>query len=180
MHVNVPPRPVDFIRGKCPGPVTLYVGWRKKLLGLALSLGFTLFFVYILILATGFVSGWYDTMMSWISLGIFSAMALRAVILLLVPGAASLTLDVDGFEVCGVFLCRRTSWHDARDFRVEKTGRNRHLTVMYDVITHGGPKTTKLLPDNYALSADDLAWLMQQWREEALRWHELPQNALRH
>ena len=171
-------RPVDAIRGKCPGPVTLYVGVRKKLLGLALSLGFAVFCGYILV--TGFVSGWYDTMMAWISVVFFGALAVRALILLLAPRAACLTLDADGFEVCGVFLCRRTAWRDAAGFRVEKSGADKHPTVMYDVRDADAPKTTKALPDNYALDADDLAWLMEQWRREALALQSLPHNALRH
>ena len=178
MNVNVPPRPVDFIRGKCPGPVTLTPSRGKKLAALILSLGFAAFCGYILHIR--FVFNWYDMMMAWISLAFFSALAVRALILLLLPRAACLTLDVDGFEVCGVFLCRRTAWQDASGFRVEKTGRDNHPTVTYDVLTPGTPKATNMLPDNYALSADDLAWLMEQWRHEALACQSLPQNALRH
>jgi hypothetical protein len=163
---NMRMREVDAILGKFPGPVTLYVSWRKKLLGLALSLGFAGFCAYILV--TGFVSGWYDTMMAWISVAFFGALAVRALILLLVPSGASLTLDADGFEVCGVFLYRRTAWRDVRGVRVEKSGDDTHLTVMYDVLSAGAPKVAKALPANYGLSRDDLAWLMGEWRQRAL------------
>lgn len=162
-------REVDAILGKFPGPVTLYVGWRMKLLGLALSLGFTVFLVYILILATGFVSGWYDTMMSWISLVFFGALAIRAMILLLVPGAASLTLDADGFQINSIFWYVRTSWRDVRGFRVEtRYFRGKFQLIMYDALSPSAPKVTKTLPNNYGLSKDDLAWLMEQWRQHAL------------
>lgn len=163
MNVNVPPRPVDHIRGKCPGPVTLHVSLRKRLLALVLSLGGTALFAYIWIVDPGPQYRWYDWFMLPFTVFLFGAFTIRALILLLAPRAACLTLDVYGFEVCGVFLCRRTAWQDASGFRVENTGRDRHPTVTYDVATPGAPKTTKALPDNYALSADDLAWLMEQW-----------------
>lgn len=162
-------READTILASFPGPVTLYVGRRRKFLGLALSLGFAAFCA--LLLVSDFHPQYrrYDTVMEWVGLVFFGACAIRAAILLLVPSAACLTLDADGFEISSIFWHVRLSWRDVRGFRVEKSRAHGNASmVMYEVLTAGAPKITKALPNNYGLPKNDLAWLMEQWRQRAL------------
>jgi hypothetical protein len=179
MTANIPPRPVDLIRAQCPGPVTLHVPLRKRLVALVLALCATALMAYVWLVDTGPQYRSYDWFMLPFTVVVFLAVTIRAAILMLAPRAACLTLDVDGFEVCGVFICRRTSWREARDFHVEKAGRDGHPIVMYDVVTDDGTKMPKLLPETYGLSEEDLAWLLEQWQRDALAHQNLPQNALR-
>lgn len=46
-------------------------------------------------------------------------LAWRAVIVLLVPACASLTLDGDGFEIGQLFGRKRSAWRDVSEFLVE-------------------------------------------------------------
>ena len=120
MEANVAPRPVDLIRGLCPGPFTLHVSLRKRLVALVLALCATALLAYVWLIDAGPQYRSYDWFMLPFTVAVFVAVTIRAVILMLAPRAACLTLDVHGFEVCGVLLCHRTLWRDARDFHVRR------------------------------------------------------------
>ena len=118
-------RQVDVILAKFPGPVTLYVSRRRRLVGLAFSLAVTAIFAWIWIADADTPSrGLYDGIMLPVTILLFGGLAIRAVILLLWPGSASLTLDANGFEIGQVFRHIRLPWLPWRgvsSFRVETT-----------------------------------------------------------
>ena len=91
---------VHAILARFPGPVTLRVS-RLKMLGLlAGSLAFVVGSIFLIV----FVKGDPETLVAGIA-GVlfFGACAVIGAVMLL-PGAGSLTLDVQGFEVCSFFL----------------------------------------------------------------------------
>jgi hypothetical protein len=100
------------------------------------------------------------------------------VIVLLLPGAASLTLDAAGFEVCKLNRRRRVAWAaQASGFAVGDVGvHGRRRVVIYDEagtadlipLNRGLIGRNAGLPDTYGLSAEELAQPMTQWRELAL------------
>lgn len=162
------------VLARFPGPVTLYVGRRKKLIALVLCVAFTAFMAWLAATPSGRLPRfhWYSTAMAWISLVIGGGMSIRAVFLLVQPRSASLSLDVDAFEIGRVFRRLRVPWSDVSGFRVDRTG-VRALTVMYEVLDFskrsGSPtKVIKHFPDNYGLKREELARLMNEWRERSL------------
>jgi presenilin-like A22 family membrane protease len=167
-------REVEKILASFPGPVVLYAGTLRKLLMLAIFLAFTVFCIWTV--ATGrtrILHGYYDVVMGPIAVVVFAVLTVRSLILLLVPSAASLTLDADGFSINGIFRTKRTSWRDASGFRVQK-GPAGIALVTYDLLP-ADPEpqhrmSAKMLPlmDSYGQPKNDLAWLMDEWRKRAL------------
>ena len=156
---------VTEILSRFPGPVTLRPSRKKWLLVFAGSALFA---------AGGYWMIQSNTPTGWLVLIFFGLGALVAPVMML-PGASSLTLDRDGFEV-GTFLRRyRARWPDVSRFEVMAL--RGHKMVVYDdtaqkhamlaaaAIAMTGH--TSGLPDTY-LSADDLAGLIAGWRERAL------------
>ena len=101
----------------------------------------------------------------------------------MLPGSSSLTLAADGFELRNLFQRSRTSWHEVTEFRVmeldEGAGRFSGMgrVVSYESRTsgirpglerHGPTMVRTMLPGQYRLPKEDLAWLMTQWRSRAL------------
>src|SRR5262245_45826828 len=93
-------REVEKIVASFPGPVMLYGGTLRKLLNLVLFLALTAFCIWTVAAGrTRILHGVYDTVMGPVAVAAFAGMTIRALILLLVPSAASLTLDADGFAI---------------------------------------------------------------------------------
>ena len=169
-------RDAAIILARFPGPVRLQLSWLRRLAGLAVSLGFLALFCYLLLVprsdSDSWFDTWWDTVMTWLGLALSSAFSVRAVILMLAPGGARLTLDADGFVSSTVFWHVRTHWRDASDFRVVQTEERRLPVVTYDVIVPGetgrGVKENRDLPHDYSLEIEDLARLMNEWRRRAL------------
>lgn len=188
----------DSILARFPGPVTLYVNRRRKLLALAFVVGVAAVFAWLLFAddptTRSYISGWYGTIMAWVTIVGCGALAIRLVILLLLPGTASLTLDADGFEIGHVFDRIRTPWQGVSDFRVETTHSPGRIggplkQVMYEDLAagagrRGAAKGARILPDSYGrprLHGDELASLMNEWRRRAVAQPARPQeSALRH
>jgi hypothetical protein len=155
------------VLARFPGPVTLYVGRRKKLIALVLCVAFTAFMAWLALNPGARLPRlyWYSMVMAWISLVIGGGMSIRAIFLLVQPRSASLSLDADAFEIGRVFSRVRVPWSDVSGFRA--------LTVMYEVLDFskrsGSPnKVIKHFPDNYGLQREELARLMNEWRERSL------------
>jgi hypothetical protein len=166
-------RQVDTIIANFPGPVTLTPSRRKSVIALAACVAVTAVCVYLI--ATGRLFGWEDTVMAWAAAAFFGACAARALILLLVPTAAGLTLDDDGFEITSIIRRVHVPWRHVSGFRAAASGPGKDPRVSYEVRdtaappqSRVAPKITRTLPDNYGLPADDLAWLMDEWRQQAL------------
>ena len=174
-------RQVDTILERFPGPVTLHVSTRRKLVGFAFSLGITVIFAWIWIADPGPQYRSYDRIMVPVTMLFFGGLMIRAVLLLLFPGLASLTLDVNGLEIGDAFHRIRISWRSVSGFRVETTywpfRIGGHLRqIRYDVLDAGterlgSVKVTRVLPEIYGLPrlhGDEFAWLMNEWRQRAL------------
>jgi hypothetical protein len=158
-------REVEQILASFPGPVVLYAGTLRKLLMLAIFLAFTAFCIWTVVAGrTRILHGVYDTIMGPIAVVVFAVLTVRSLILLLVPSAASLTLDADGFAINGIFRTKRRSWRDVSGFRTQKVSAGIAL-VTYDLLPS---KKTVPLMDSYGQPKDDLAWLLEEWRKRAL------------
>jgi hypothetical protein len=170
---------VDAILARFPGPVTLYPS-RLRLIGL-LAVGLAFVAVSIVVLHEeadgGALARW---LVAWFALIFFGVCALAAAVMLL-PGAASLTLAADGFEVCSLFRRNRTPWRQASDFIVGefRAGRLQRLVAYDDAGLAGiAAETSRSLvgrnaafPDTYGLSHEELADLMRRWSERARSEH---------
>ncbi len=166
---------VDAILARFPGPVTLNVSrvkYTAVLLGsLALLAGL------LSMLQHGAISP-ANTMKAWFGVALFGAGVFVAVVMLL-PGAGSLTLSADGFERVTLFMRFPTPWQQAGNFGVSelRTRRSRRMRLVgYDDAKLAGGNFSQrktgrnsALPDTYGLSPEDLALLMNQWRARALK-----------
>lgn len=137
--------------------------WKYALL-LLLSVGFVAMGVYLLPAGQG--------MLAWGCIGFFGLCALVFAISLL-PNASGLRLEDTGFVVRSLFRSHRTEWKDVGGFRPVRIG-NR-VVVGFDYIPGALSPNARLrrvssalagvegaLPDNYGLSAEALADLLNR------------------
>jgi hypothetical protein len=176
-------RQVDSILERFPGPVTLTVSWRRRLIALVFCLAVTALFTWLWIVEGPGRDRLLrpDRIMYPLTIGFFGVLAIRAGFLLLFPKTtATLTLDADGFELGHVFHKSRIPWRSIGDFRVETTGVRRiggRITqVWYDAHDvgadgRGWTRKPRVLPEVYGeprLRRDELVRLMNAWRARAL------------
>ncbi len=165
---------VDAILARFPGPVTLHRS-RLKFVGvLVASLGLFVGLAYLL---------QHDdlvpiaTFKLWLGLVVFAICALVAVVMLL-PGAGSLTLDADGFERITLYMRLRAPWRRVGNFTAAEYSPSRGPTMRFvgyddaslpaDSVNRRRIGFSADLPDSYGLSHEELARLMNQWRALAL------------
>jgi hypothetical protein len=97
--------------------------------------------------------------------------------LLLLPGSAYLKLDPAGFTVCSLFRVHSTRWYEVDSFEVG-TIAGRKLVVFNFSNLHRGQDFARALassisghegalPETYGLSAEELAAMMNDWRQRA-------------
>ena len=156
------------ILSRFPGVVTLYPSRRKWLVILAGCLVFT---------AGGFWMVRDQQMEGWYVLIFFGLGSIVAAAVML-PGAASLKLDCEGFDVTSLFRRRRTQWKDVSDFSIAAIPPSNLILVIYDDVSVENNKIAQFsikltgrnaaLGDTYGLAAEDLALAMTQWRARAL------------
>ena len=89
---------------------------------------------------------------------------------MLVPGANSLRLDADGFEVTHLFRAKRYRWSDVSDFAVHSLGQSGEVVAFKTSDPSRGLWTrtnaallgerNAYLPDTYGMKPEDLARLM--------------------
>jgi len=112
--------------------------------------------------------------MGWIEILVFGSNAIVFGVLL---WSAYLKLDPTGFAICSLFQARTLGWHEVDAFRVD-TDRGRKLVVFNFSKLHRGQEFARKvasrlsgyeagLPDNYGLSAEELAATLNEWRERA-------------
>lgn len=166
------------ILARFPGPVTLYPSRRKWLL---LMVGCLLFAV----------AGIWDTYNNrdatgWLGVAFFGLGAIVPALMLL-HGAASLTLDADGFEMTIFYRHTRFRWEGSSGFEAQFPPVLRasaipppswNKFVAFDNAKMQNTTLTRIsalimkhnaqLGDTYGFSADDLAKLMTQWCDLAL------------
>jgi hypothetical protein len=157
----------DEILACFPGPVELLPERRKWQWILAVNLvfvgaGFMLMF-------QGHRAGVYVVL----------AFALIAVIpaMIALPGAAKLVLDRDGFRATSLYRGRYTRWDEVSEFKVAAMARGGHRIVVYDdaglvegshlMASSKYAGHNSAFPDSYGLTVQDLAELMNAWRERA-------------
>ena len=78
----------ETILARFPGPVSLHVKRRRKLVAFALCLGLTVGFAWAVFVAARDSDGWIGFALF---LALFGALTVRAAILMLVPGIGSLS-----------------------------------------------------------------------------------------
>ena len=168
------------ILARFPGPVTLYPSRRKWLLVMG---GCLLFAV------AGIGEAYNGDAKDWLGVAFFGLGAIVPSLMLL-HGAASLTLDADGFEMTNLFRHTRFHWRDASGFEAQfppvlrvsaipppswnkfvafdnaKMRNSTWARVSALIMSHNA-----LLGDTYGFSADDLAKLMRQWCDLAVAAH---------
>jgi hypothetical protein len=158
----------DAILRSFPGPVTLYPARRKLLL---LLFGCAVFdAIGIKMVADGASWGWPGL--------IFFGLGTVVAAVMLVPGAALLVLDRDGFQTTSLFRRRQTCWQDVSGFAPVSIPPSMLKLVAYDDVKVAGRTVARVnsvlagrntaLSDTYGLSAAELARVMTQWRERAL------------
>src|SRR4051812_18626261 len=156
------------ILSRFPGMVTLYPSRRKWLLVLAGSLAFAVGGFWMI--RDQQAAGWYVL--------IFFGLCAIVALVIMLPGAASLKLDREGFEVVNLFRRHRTKWKDVGDFNTAAIPPSNIVLVVYDDATVENSKVVQFsikltgrnaaLNDTYGLAAEDLAQAMTQWRVRAL------------
>jgi hypothetical protein len=165
-------REVETILERFPGPVTLYQSRLKIFIVFAFVLTLTVFAVWVLIPNPN--NSWYEAVMSVLSALVAGYIAVRAALMLLLGKPASLTLDADGFERRFLFRRDRFHWQDVSSFRPqaedEINWREPIGSITFEVRSANAiPRhRANALPDNYRLPKDDLVWLLEQWRQQAL------------
>jgi hypothetical protein len=158
----------DTLLAGFPGPVVLRPSRRKWLLVLLCCAGFVAIGVWMVLQGQSW--GWFEV--------IFFGIGATASWALLLPGAAGLRLDANGFEVVQYFRRYRTSWPNASSFVPVKIPPANVLFVGYDDASIKDGSIAEMnrsiagrdavIPDTFGLSADDLASLMTRWRARAL------------
>lgn len=166
---------IDAIFARFPGPMTLHVSLNRRLLGLLIGVGGAALFIWLWMTPHRYHS--YDWIMEPVGTLFFTGLTIRALILLLFPAHASLTLDADGFKINHVFHHVRWSWRQVSDFSVETKHVWRygpHRMVMYDLLDSSTARSRakkKVVPEFYGeprLHGEALARLLNEWRQRAL------------
>lgn len=151
-----------------PEPLTLLASKRRWILVLTISLA---------LMAASVFSIGRQPITSWIGLAIFGACALIAAVQLL-PGASALRLDQEGFVVRNLFRDWRYRWKDIGPVRVGRfvfwrmVGFDRTAPAGGNPIArinHGLIGVAEALPETYGLAPEQLAALMNTWRDRAMR-----------
>ncbi len=186
---------VDSILARFPGPVVLYFSRRRILLMLVLyiaALGLMFWLLFSERARTrDYVSGWRDITMVCVSILFWGALALRAVLMLLFPHAASLKLDADGFETGHVFRRVRLPWRDVSEFCIRiryllpaKIGGSVDQIIYEGLNASDGqsePKALRVLPDLYGqprIRREELVRLLNEWRDRALAVPDSPRRTV--
>jgi hypothetical protein len=162
------PSRLDAILARFPGPVRLTPSPTKWLLVLLICIGFTA--IGVAMVRSGDANGW------WCG---FFALGIPVAAIMMLPGAAGLVLDAEGFEVTSLYRMHRTRWADTDGFDVARLPPRGHKMVVYDNVTYqrralaqfnvGLVGRNAALSDTYGLKHEALAELMTRWRARALR-----------
>jgi hypothetical protein len=190
---------VTLLLGQFPGSQTLRRSLSKWLRLLAIGIVFVALGIVLIGTPETFSNGWLAnrfgtlfislglaretpeavTEIGWVAVVFFGIGCFISIITLL-PGAAGLTLDKEGFVVRSLFRRRSYQWLDVGEFEVVEVkygfgsqkvvGFNDHLAAGSTMAAANLKLTGRnsALSDTYGLSVEDLARLMSLWRERAL------------
>jgi hypothetical protein len=146
-----------------PGPLRLYPPRLRYLLGVPVGL-----FFLALSLTYEHKGGFWGGIL-------LSSFAIVASAASATPQMNSLTLRDDGFDVRFNFRRVTVPWREARDFMVVGQDSNAYIMFRNDGLSsigmseYGGRNAA--LTRTYGMPAEELAALMQQWRERAMAAH---------
>ncbi|HLH87799.1 MAG TPA: hypothetical protein VKX28_05020 [Xanthobacteraceae bacterium] len=164
---------VARILASFPGPVRLYPSYASFFSGLVMCLAFVAIMSWML--REGSLDA-ADIFVVWFAL-IASGLCAIVPAVMLLPGAASLTLDAQGFEQVSLYVKRRVSWRGVGNFTVREVsvrGRKTRFVGYDDAKLPARNANRRMmgrnasLPNTYRLSHQELASLMTQWRARAL------------
>lgn len=149
-----------------PETVTLYPNRLKWIGVLAGGLVFTGIGLFVMNADDGF--------MRWLVVGFFGFVAVAGAITLL-PNAGFLKLDADGFTTRSMFRDSRTRWQDVGAFSTMSVRGNSFVTYdkgedsMIAAVNRMVGDLSNALPDTYGMKAEELAALMERYRQAALK-----------
>lgn len=116
-------------------------------------------------------------MIGWLSLLFFGILLLTSIVYML-PNASYLKLESDGFTTCSMFRACKVRWADVTTFVVGRVFPNKMVMFNFEP-TYS--RTQKLrafnvglvgfeasLPDNYGLKAEELAELLNKFKQASL------------
>ena len=159
--------PADIL-SRFPGPVVLVPSRRKWLLVLGGCLAFV---------AAGLWVVRDDPLWGWLAVGFFGA-GVPVAALMLLPGVGGLQLDSDGFEMTSLFRRHCCRWTEVSEFEVVRLPPSLQKMVVFDDVRTEDSALARAnrslvgraggLSDNYGLSHEDLAAIMNEWRRRAL------------
>jgi hypothetical protein len=175
--------PPDTLLQRFPGPVELSVDRPKflfLLIGAAIFGGVSVWVLQYEPL------GWFETGVLWLCV-IGCVAAIPLMIALMLQGS-SLRLDNEGLQVKYAWRTHRARWADTSVFEVSAlpvSGADVKMIIFDDAKSRssmlGGISARMVgrsggLPDTYGLSHEELAWLLNRWRERALSAEGEPQG----
>ncbi len=112
----------------------------------------------------------------WAAILLFGVLMVVCCMLLL-PGSTYLKLDPTGFTICSLFRVHSIRWYEVDSFEAANGPKINFVVINFSTFGQGQQFARKLavalgrhdvlLPDTYGLSAEDLAAVMNDWRE---RW----------
>ena len=159
---------VDDLLRRFPQDAELKAG--RLRLGLSLLVSVVFFGVCLTLLQRG-DAGWLITLALWLGAILFG-LAVPLLLVLVVRGA-SLSLTRQGFVVRHGWRSHATPWTAAGPFAVRSVPRGVGSLVVYDDARLAGTDArpagrSAALPDTYGLAPEELARLLNGWRERAL------------
>jgi len=156
-------------------PITLYPSRKKQLLLLAVALAFVV--ASLVMVVHGDKIGWFPL--------VFFGLCAIVFFITLLPTAAYLRLEEDGFTFVSLFKKSKIRWADVECFYPGRVGRNR--MVLFDFITQRKSRMQQVsvaicghdggLPDTYGMSTEALAELLNHW-EQRHQAHAATDNAM--
>src|SRR5215469_798043 len=114
--------------------------------------------------------------MGWLAILCFGFGVIVFCVLLL-PGSAYLKLDGAGFTFCSLFRSHTLRWYEIASFGTARIGRRKLVGFNFSQFHRGQGRMRKIssaisgyeaaLPDTYGMKTEDLAALMNDWRQRS-------------
>jgi hypothetical protein len=135
-----------------------------------------------LTLCAGFTAGGVWMILSGESIGwlpaLFFGLGVVVFGVILLPNCAYLRVSQDGFTVCSLFRAHSYRWSDVGPFTVDRIGPNRMVVFNFSDQYRALPLARKAasaitgyegaLPDSYGMSLEELACLLNEYRQTKL------------
>jgi hypothetical protein len=168
---------VEEILSKFPGPVTIKSSRLKIAALLLIAIVMAGTSLYLLEFEQ---NPRYRTWLAAWGILIFFSVGIPIFAVMLLPNASYLKLGPREFELVSLFKKARIPWRNAMNFRLDPImPMNNKKMLVFDYTPLPGEQISKwlgaiargrgALPGTYRLNQADLADLMNQWRERALR-----------